>query len=295
MRRGDGAYRGGEDDTIRIAGLEVYARHGVFTEERKLGQKFYVNALLNTDTRAAGQRDALELSTDYGAVCEEICRFLTEHTYALLEAAAEHLAEDLLLLFPRIKALELEIQKPSAPIRFPFDYVSVSVRRGWRRAVIACGSNMGDKEAYLRGAERGLSDDEKCRLLRSSSLRLTKPYGGVEQDDFLNGAFLIETLYEPEELLMLLQRLEKEAGRERLVRWGPRTLDLDIISYEDAVVCTDTLTIPHPDLRNRDFVLRPLSELTPQWVHPLYQKTAVMLLEELEMRNGGAGSAGEKE
>lgn len=271
-------------DEIRIEELEVYANHGVFAEETKLGQKFFVNAALYTRTRHAGCADDLSLSTNYGEVCMEISRFLTEHTYRLLEAAAERLAEHLLLAFPKIHGLELEIRKPSAPIPLPFGSVSVAIRRGWNRAVIACGANLGEKERTIREAIDKIRQDAKCRVLRESTLIVTKPYGGVAQDDFVNGAFLIETLYDAEELLGFLNRLEAEAGRERLVHWGPRTLDLDIIFYEDEIIRSERLTVPHTDMQNRDFVLRPLAEIAPEWMHPVFRKTAAELLERLESR-----------
>lgn len=276
-------------DRICIRELEVYAHHGVFPEETRLGQKFFVNATLYTQLRAAGTEDDLSLSTDYGRVCQTIHSFLTEHTYKLLEAAAEHLAQQLLLDFPGIRGLTLEIRKPSAPIPLPVSSVSVAVTRGWKRAVIACGSNMGEKERYLEEAMRKIADDTKCRLLRSADRIVTEPYGSVEQDDFVNGAFLIETLYDPEELLTFLNRLEAEAGRERIIHWGPRTLDLDIIFYEDMVLRTERLIIPHPDMHNRTFVLEPLAQIVPDWNHPLCQKTVTQLLEELLRKRKGLG------
>lgn len=271
-------------DEIRICELEIYANHGVFSEETRLGQRFFVNAVLYTDTRAAGLKDELSLSTNYGEVCQAIHDFLTQHTYQLLEAAAEQLAEHLLLRFPLLEAVQLEIRKPSAPIPLPFGSVSVSIKRGWHQAVIACGSNMGDKQAYIGEAAEKIAQDKKCRLEKSADLIMTSPYGGVEQEDFVNGAFLIKTLYEPEELLDFLNRLEAEAGRERLIHWGPRTLDLDIIFYEDVVMRTERLSIPHIDMQNRDFVLRPLEQIVPQWVHPIYQKTTAELLAMLSQK-----------
>jgi len=282
MRGNDFAFRRKKRDEIRIEGLEVFAHHGVFPEETRLGQKFSVNAVLYTDTAGSGREDDLSLSTDYGQVCLEIQKFLTEHTYKLLEAAAEHLAEHLLCTFSRIEEISLEVKKPSAPIPLPFASVSVAITRGWKRAVIACGSNMGEKRAYILEAADKIAHDEKCRLISSADLLETKPYGGVEQDDFVNGAFLVETLYGPEELLAFLNRLEEEAGRERLVHWGPRTLDLDIIFYEDEVIRTDRLTVPHEDMHNRSFVLLPLMQIVPQWVHPVYKRTVAELLRMLE-------------
>jgi dihydroneopterin aldolase/2-amino-4-hydroxy-6-hydroxymethyldihydropteridine diphosphokinase len=106
----------------------------------------------------------------------------------------------------------------------------------------------------------------------------------VEQPDFINGVVAFETLLGPEELLEFLKELEKLAGREKTVRWGARTLDLDILLYEDVVTDGKELTIPHPDMHNRDFVLRPLAQLSPHIRHPLLQKTAGQLLAGLEER-----------
>ena len=125
-----------------------------------------------------------------------------------------------------------------------------------------------------------LSGGQKTRV-SLGKLLVTKPYGGVEQDDFLNGAIEIETLLSPMELLTFLQQLEQEAHRERKVHWGPRTLDLDILFYEDVISNDPKLLIPHRDMQNRRFVLEPLSELCPCYVNQLLQKTVYEMLMEL--------------
>lgn len=102
---------------------------------------------------------------------------------------------------------------------------------------------MGDTRGYINGAIKKLDENRFCRVVRVSDLIVTKPYGVVEQDDFLNGALLLETLLEPEELLDLIHEIESEAGRERKIHWGPRTLDLDILFYDDIVLDTTDLTI----------------------------------------------------
>ena len=103
----------------------------------------------------------------------------------------------------------------------------------------------------------------------------------MDQDKFLNGAATIETLLSPEDLLAFLHRIEEKADRKREIHWGPRTLDLDIIFYDDLVYDSENLMIPHVDMENRYFVLKPLSELAPNFRHPITHKTVAQMLAEL--------------
>lgn len=265
-------------DEIRIKNLEVFANHGVFPEETKLGQKFLVSAVLEADLRQAGRRDDIGQSVDYGEACHAIHDFLREHTYQLIEAAAEHLAEHLLLNFDRLRRVEIELQKPWAPIGLPLETASVHISRGWHTAYIALGSNLGDREAYLREAIAKLGEIPGCRVEAASGMIETEPYGGVEQGPFLNGCLKMGTLLTPEELLDEMHRIEAEAGRERLVHWGPRTLDLDMVFYDSLVTEEEHLRLPHPDLANRAFVLGPLAELCPGKRHPVTGRTVREML-----------------
>lgn len=260
-------------DKIKIRGLEIWAKHGVFPEENVLGQKFVISADLYTNTRSAGKSDDLTQSIHYGEVCQFMKTFMEEHTYQLIETVAEKLAEELLLVFEHLQGIRLEIAKPWAPVGLPLDTVSVEISRFWHRAYLALGSNLGDKEAYLRQGIQGLQNRKDCRVTAVSSFLRTVPYGGVAQDDFLNACLELDTLLTPEELLDVMHEIEQEAGRERLIHWGPRTLDLDIIFYDDIVYDTPELHIPHIDMQNRDFVLNPLAELCPAYRHPLLKKT----------------------
>lgn len=271
-------------DQIRIENLQIYAYHGVYAEENEKGQNFYINAVLGCNTRIAGVMDDLDLSADYGEVCLFLQRFLTQNRYKLLEAAAEKAAEGVLLSFPAVRYIDLEIRKPEAPIPLPFESVSVKITRGWKKAYLACGSNMGERERYLNAAVTALSADNKCRVIEVSEWMTTTPYGGVEQENFLNGAIAIETIYTPEELLERVHEIEKNNDRERKVHWGPRTLDLDILLYEDCVMYTDDLKIPHADMHNRDFVLAPLAQIAPYEMHPVLQKSVMQLYQEVKLR-----------
>ena len=129
--------KGTYEDQIRIEELEVYAHHGVYPEENEKGQHFYVNATLYTNTHPAGLADDLNLSTNYGEVCQFITEFMQQHTFQLIETVAERTAYEVLQYFPLVQGLDLEIRKPEAPIPLPFGSVSVAIHREWHEAYIA--------------------------------------------------------------------------------------------------------------------------------------------------------------
>jgi len=269
-------------DKIQIKNLEVFAKHGVFPEENKLGQKFLVNAILYTNTRNAGLHDDLSYSIHYGDVCHHITEYMMNHTFKLIESAAENLAQELLLTTKHLHRIRLEILKPWAPIGLPLKSVSIEIERGWHTAYIAFGSNMGEKETYIKDGIEELKQRKGCKVEKVSSFFTTEPYGGVEQDTFVNGCLKLSTILPPMELLAVLNQIEKNAGRERVVRWGPRTLDLDIIFYDDMIYHEERLVIPHIDMHNRGFVLEPLNELNPNLFHPILKKTVAQLLQDIE-------------
>lgn len=268
-------------DKIKINDLEVFAHHGVMPEENVLGQKFLLSAVLELNTRQAGISDNLEYSVSYAEVAHFINQYLQEHTFQLIEAAAEHVAEEILMNF-EVEMVSIEIKKPWAPILLPLDTVSVEIERKWNMVCLSIGSNMGDTKANLEQAITMLDENPKVRVTKVSKFIVTEPYGGVEQDDFLNAALVIKTLLTPHELLELIANIEKALKRERIVHWGPRTIDLDILLYEDCVIRESDLIIPHIEMHKRNFVLEPLVEIAPEMVHPLLNKTVYELYEELQ-------------
>lgn len=150
-------------------------------------------------------------------------------------------------------------------------------------AAIALGSNLsspsGDREANLRDAIDRLAALGEIKAV--SSFYDTDPVGYLDQPRFLNAAAIIETTLSPIDLLRGLLAIEHDMGRERLIHKGPRVIDLDLLLYEERMMSTAELTLPHPEMHTRSFVLEPLNEIAPGWVHPALHRTVSELLRDL--------------
>lgn len=149
------------------------------------------------------------------------------------------------------------------------------------KAYIALGSNLGDGEVNIREALHHLEAAGAVKVTKVSTLIRTKPYGVLDQPDFVNGVCEVETSLEPLALLKQMLQIELDMGRVRKRHWGERNIDLDLIFYENEVLDLPDLKLPHPDLQNRTFVLEPLAEIAPELVHPVFHKTVKELLGEL--------------
>ncbi|NLO08268.1 MAG: 2-amino-4-hydroxy-6-hydroxymethyldihydropteridine diphosphokinase [Clostridiales bacterium] len=265
-------------DRITISDLEVFAYHGVLKEENSLGQKFLISAELYMDVSEAAKDDDISKSINYANICKEIDTFLKNHTFKLIETMADRLAKHLLILYKNLDEICIKIKKPWAPILMTLDTVSVTVNRKWHNVYLSLGSNMGDMEDNINKAIILLDKEEDCHLIRVSTLRLTKPVGPVKQNDFLNGALYMKTLKNPYELLALIGSIENELKRVREIHWGPRTIDLDILLYDDQIIQSEELIIPHVEMDKRLFVLEPMAELAPWLRHPVLGVTMRELL-----------------
>ena len=145
---------------------------------------------------------------------------------------------------------------------------------------IALGSNMGEGRKNLDLAikmmnERGVS------VKKVSTYIETEPYGYTEQDNFVNAVCIAETKLSPRELLETLLKIELEMGRVRIIKWGPRIIDLDILFYEDLIIDEEDLKVPHIEIQKRSFVLEPMNEISPDKIHPVFKKSVNQLLLDL--------------
>lgn len=272
---------GKENGAIIIESYEVTACHGVNPEEKTEPQRFVVSARLHLDIAAAAESDDIDKTVSYSAVCKRIKAFLSDEGKNLLEHLSLTLARDIMLAFPAVNRAEVTVKKPDAPMKGVFDWVGVQAVVTRNTAYIALGSSEGDRAAYLDRAIELLKQNPFVLSVLESGLIVTPPYGGVAQGEFLNSVARVVTLLDADGLFALMRDIENECGRVREKRWGDRTLDLDLVMFNDEVRGEGDLILPHPEMHKRDFVLRPLAEIAPYAVHPLIKKRVCELLADL--------------
>lgn len=267
-----------------ISDLEIYGYHGVNQEEKNMGQRFLVSAELFLDLSAAGKSDNLDKTVNYAELCHNLEKEFNKEKYDLIERAAEKLSEYILLNYSLVDRVKLMLKKPWAPIGKPIAYAAVEVDRMWHSAFIGVGSNLGDKKENIKNAAEKINYSGLTKIVKEAEQYETKPVGYLEQDNFLNTIFQVKTLLSPKELIKLLLDIEKELKRERIIKWGPRTIDLDILLYDDIITSHEEAIIPHPRMHERLFVLEPLCEIAPYIMHPILNKRMYEIKEELEKK-----------
>jgi dihydroneopterin aldolase / 2-amino-4-hydroxy-6-hydroxymethyldihydropteridine diphosphokinase len=257
-----------ELDKITLTGLRVRGRHGVLAHERAEGQEFVIDAVLWLDTRAAAQTDDLARTADYGAVADRLAAIVAGEPVALIETLAQRLAAQCLTV-PGVLATEITVHKPAAPVAQLVTDISVTIRRSREevKVVLALGSNIGDRLGNLQRAVDllcgSVADGAGLTCTAVSPVYETVPVGGVQQDDYLNAVLLATTDLTAAGLLARCQAVEDALGRVREVRWGARTLDVDIIAYGEELSGDPALTLPHPRTHERAFVLAPWLDADP--------------------------------
>jgi dihydroneopterin aldolase/2-amino-4-hydroxy-6-hydroxymethyldihydropteridine diphosphokinase len=239
---------------IRLTGLRLRGFHGVFEHERREGQDFVIDAVLTVDDPA---RDELELTAHYGVLAERLAAVVTGEPVDLIETLAQRLLA-VCQSIAGVRSSSVTVHKPQAPIPLDFADVSVTVH-STDVAALALGSNLGDRLAHLQAAVDLLAP------LSVSAVYETQPVGGPEQAPYLNAVVLVAAA-SPHQLLRQAQAVEKARDRVREERWGPRTLDVDVIDAGGIQLDTPDLTLPHPRAAERAFVLAPWLDVAPEAV-----------------------------
>jgi dihydroneopterin aldolase / 2-amino-4-hydroxy-6-hydroxymethyldihydropteridine diphosphokinase len=251
-------------DRIELTGWRTLTVIGALDFEQLAPQPLEVDAILHVDLEDAGESDDLNATVHYGLVLDGFAKVATD-SHVLLERFAHRLCE-VALSFPLVQEVELVVRKLRPPVPHDVETTAVRLHRrrmvshtsGTHEAILALGSNLGDREAFLRLAVAELGP------VRQSQVWETDPVGGPErQGPYLNMVVAVRTDLDPFALLRRCQRVERLAGRVREVRWGPRTLDIDILFYDDVTMTSGDLVLPHPSYAERRFVLAPLAEVAP--------------------------------
>jgi dihydroneopterin aldolase/2-amino-4-hydroxy-6-hydroxymethyldihydropteridine diphosphokinase len=261
-------------DQIEIRNWRSLTVIGALDHEQLAPQPVEVDATLFVDLEDAGTTDDLTATVHYGEVMDAFAKVTTDR-HILLERLAHRLTQAA-LAFPLVQEVDLVVRKLRPPVPHDVENTAVRMRRrrmieqadGGHEAILALGSNLGDREGFLRMAVAELG------AVRQSQVWETDPVGGPDnQGPYLNMVVAVRTELDPFALLRRCHRVERLAGRVRQVRWGPRTLDIDLLFYDDAVIETPELSVPHPRVGERRFVLAPLAEVAPERCPPGWDTT----------------------
>jgi len=290
---------GVELDQIAVEGIRVTGFHGVLATERESGQLFFADVVAHVSTRAAAASDHLARTVNYSDIADAVAEVLGGDPSDLLETVAEHCARAV-LEFDGVECVDIAVHKPQAPLHVEFADVVVRIRRDLRsgtlwadkrigssagmsddpldsprtgkdefderpaqpvKAWIALGGNLGAVDSTLRAAVRELDRISGIHVLQTSALVKSAAVGGPPQPDYLNAIVQVDTSLAPRELLAACQGIEVVYGRERTEVNGPRTLDVDIVSYGDIIGERRDLVLPHPRAHERAFVLVPMADI----------------------------------
>ncbi len=256
-------------DRVIIDDLRVLTVIGALPHEREMAQPIRIDLSIGLDLRDAGRSDELHDTVHYGLVCERVSELVRGSKDVLLERLAAKVA-DVVLEFDLVEVVDVKLTKLRPPIAEDVQSTSVAITRLRAEAaappledhevVVALGSNLGDRLGYLRFAVGELGN-----VVAMSQVFETAPVGGPDgQGAYLNMVVKVQTSLDPYAFIRRCQRIEANALRQRVVHWGPRTLDVDVLFYDDVHITSEKLTVPHPRIGERRFVLTPLSEVAPE-------------------------------
>ncbi len=235
--------------------------------------KYLVSADLNLEYGDAAEPADDIVSLDIKKIRDDISLFLNMNRNKSVDITARHLASHILLNFSYIDNLTLTFTDPRA--------AAFQITRGWHTSYLGAGSNLGDRSFNIRKGIDFINKSEFSHVTKISKIYETEPFGYEEQDLFLNCVLEIKTLLSPRNLIRFLLGVEKELKRERIIPMGPRTLDLDILFYDDLVTAFEEAVIPHPRLHERMFVMKPLCDIAPYHIHPLLKERCYRIADNL--------------
>ncbi len=251
-------------DLVQLRGLRALGHHGALAGEQDRRQPFEIDLDVEVDLGLAARSDELTDTVDYGALARVAAGVVTDERWRLLERLAQRVGEEVLAADARVAAVTVSVRKLRPPV--PVDLGSAGVRLALRRrrAFLGLGANLGDREGALRAAVAALPD-----VVAVSPVYETEPVGGpAAQPPYLNQVVALFTALAPHDLLAVAQEVEAAAGRDRSAeeRHGPRPLDIDVLWIDGVTVDEGGLTVPHPRMWERRFVLAPLADLAPDLV-----------------------------
>ena len=248
-------------DKISLKEMKLYGYTGCLPEEKEKGQYFYVTVDMYCRDIPGKMTDDLNDTVNYADVYEIAKGIVESADYNLIEHLAFEIGRAVISKYDLTDSVRVLVRKPDAPIDGEFDAMETEITVSRKDVVIGFGGNMGDREQIINEALDMIKANPALELVKVSSLYETEPVGYADQADFLNGCAVIRTYLEPLEVLHELQRIENELHRVRTIKNGPRTIDLDILLIPGVKMDTQELTVPHPRMYDRAFVLVPLKEL----------------------------------
>ena len=245
-----------------LSNLEFYGYHGYFPEENVLGQRFKVSIEAYGELSLSHTSGDLDDSVSYVDIFDVVKEVFYSKKYKILEQLGYDIGKAIIDRFFRIKSVQVLVMKPEVPIPVTCDYFGI--QQEIKRETIAylgLGSNLGDREGYLNSAIHQLDFHKEIEVTKTSKVYETDPFGYEDQGMFLNMVVEVKTSLSPRALLKYCNHIESNLLRQRDVKWGPRTIDVDILTYEDYTSDEEILTLPHPGVTQRAFVLLPLKDV----------------------------------
>ncbi len=265
---------------ININGVATKTIIGCYDYERNKEQDVLIDICIELYPGNWIEPDNLETTVDYDKVVDFIQVLVPNTNYNLLESLSEHISEELLKQYPLIKVAHVVVTKPNiCGVKARHITVSHTKKRKFRVA-LALGSNDTLAMQQIISAIEILG--EYVSDISIGSFYKTTPVGYKAQNEFINTALIGYVNLRPEELLGKIKVTEKLMGKHEVFVNGPRAIDIDLLLFDDLIYTHNFLTVPHKSMHLRDFVLKPLSDVATNWVHPVYNKTIATLLAEVQ-------------